>query len=287
MKIDVPVYMDFYGQVSTATLDIDDKCKEAYDKLICLETSLGIQLIPKSGKLSILAKSPSGGITFLGSVGSWAAAQRKIESFLGRAQNKAVPPLSFDEYQAGVERTFARRKDSMDATNAVMGLIGELGELTDVFKKIYFHKHQAELDGIIEELGDAFWYTSALLTTCGQKFSHIWEANVNLYHEDFALSDKVSLIKIKDAKKVLKLMTFLMQSALRIGSELSIPKIGREVSGETYFEFVALINGFKLLLHLLGIDVASVLEANRKKLQTRYPNGFNSEDSIKRVDVGK
>lgn len=35
----------------------------------------------------------------------------------------------------------------------------------------------------------------------------------------------------------------------------------------------------------LGIDLSVVMEKNIDKLRLRYPNGFNSEDSKRRVDV--
>lgn len=35
----------------------------------------------------------------------------------------------------------------------------------------------------------------------------------------------------------------------------------------------------------LGLDLASVMDANVEKLKRRYPNGYSSDDSQKRVDV--
>ena len=35
----------------------------------------------------------------------------------------------------------------------------------------------------------------------------------------------------------------------------------------------------------LGLDMGEVMQANINKLKQRYPNGFNSADSVKRVDV--
>jgi len=39
------------------------------------------------------------------------------------------------------------------------------------------------------------------------------------------------------------------------------------------------------LCSVLGFDMGAVMEANIEKLEKRYPNGFSSEDSQKRVDV--
>ncbi|MCY8197906.1 nucleoside triphosphate pyrophosphohydrolase family protein [Bacillus spizizenii] len=39
------------------------------------------------------------------------------------------------------------------------------------------------------------------------------------------------------------------------------------------------------LATLLGLDMETILDKNIKKLQKRFPNGFNSADSVKRADV--
>jgi len=35
----------------------------------------------------------------------------------------------------------------------------------------------------------------------------------------------------------------------------------------------------------LGLDLSDVMQANIEKLKLRYPNGYSSSDSLKRVDV--
>ncbi len=35
----------------------------------------------------------------------------------------------------------------------------------------------------------------------------------------------------------------------------------------------------------LGLDLSEIMQTNIKKLEMRYPNGFNVEDSKRRVDV--
>ncbi len=39
------------------------------------------------------------------------------------------------------------------------------------------------------------------------------------------------------------------------------------------------------LCSVMDVDMSTVMEQNIEKLKTRYPNGFNAEDSRKRVDV--
>lgn len=41
------------------------------------------------------------------------------------------------------------------------------------------------------------------------------------------------------------------------------------------------------LCTILHLNIGTVMQENIDKLKTRYPNGFNSQDSIKRTDVEK
>lgn len=42
--------------------------------------------------------------------------------------------------------------------NWILGLNGEIGELTDEIKKNYFHAKPINMDKIASELGDILWY---------------------------------------------------------------------------------------------------------------------------------
>lgn len=51
----------------------------------------------------------------------------------------------------------------------------------------------------------------------------------------------------------------------------------KEELGDTFFYFMA-------LLEMFGLELEDIINANMEKLSKRYPDGFTSEDSIKRVD---
>ncbi|OMQ07520.1 hypothetical protein BXO87_02180 [Bacillus sp. GZB] len=84
--------------------------------------------------------------------------------------------------------------------NYAMGLAGEAGEVTDLFKKSVFHGHPLDKQEAEKEIGDVMHYVVGLAT-------------------------------------------------------------------------------------LLGLDMETILDKNIEKLQKRFPNGFNSADSVKRADV--
>lgn len=58
---------------------------------------------------------------------------------------------------------------------------------------------------------------------------------------------------------------------------LDLEKLKNEI-GDTLWYAAALCT-------TLGLDIAEIMQANIKKLEVRYPNGYNAADSKRRVDV--
>ena len=83
--------------------------------------------------------------------------------------------ITLDKYQKAAMRTSPKDgHDKLD--NAVLGLIGETGELVDVYKK---WRYQSDLDAPIpaekfaDELGDVLWYLAELADGMDLKMSEI------------------------------------------------------------------------------------------------------------------
>lgn len=63
--------------------------------------------------------------------------------------------------------------------NALVGLSGELGEVSDVIKKVYFQEHPVgELQKVKEELGDLMWYVALLATALEIDLNDVIEDNI-------------------------------------------------------------------------------------------------------------
>ena len=58
---------------------------------------------------------------------------------------------------------------------------------------------------------------------------------------------------------------------------IDLEKINKEI-GDTLWYAAALCT-------TLGLDMSEIMQQNVDKLLLRYPNGYNSEDSKKRIDV--
>ena len=76
--------------------------------------------------------------------------------------------MDFNEYQKEAAKTIpASLTPDEIRENAIYGLVGEVGELVDIFKKVKFqgHKWNGETQKhAVLEMGDIAWYLSELAT---------------------------------------------------------------------------------------------------------------------------
>ena len=62
--------------------------------------------------------------------------------------------------------------------NGCMGLCGEAGECIDALKKHLFQGHGLDVDHMIEECGDCWWYVAELATALGVGLDVVAERNI-------------------------------------------------------------------------------------------------------------
>jgi NTP pyrophosphatase (non-canonical NTP hydrolase) len=61
--------------------------------------------------------------------------------------------------------------------HAVMGLSGEVGEVTDSIKKTILYNKPLDKENVKEEAGDILWYMSLLLNEVGSSFEEVMQMN--------------------------------------------------------------------------------------------------------------
>lgn len=63
-------------------------------------------------------------------------------------------------------------------TNAVLGLVGEAGEVADIYKKMWFHKDKpGYLNELLLEMGDVMYYWNKIRKLNGWDVETILDAN--------------------------------------------------------------------------------------------------------------
>ncbi len=78
------------------------------------------------------------------------------------------------KYASEVQRTAG----SHDIAMGILGLVGESGEVADLYKKAAYHGHNVTNEDYIDELGDVLWYIQLLCGTMGYTLRQLAERNV-------------------------------------------------------------------------------------------------------------
>ncbi len=167
--------------------------------------------------------------------------------------------MTLTEYQKQAKRTLG----NATMGNILMGIFGEAGEVVDYLKKVIYHGHPLEKEKMVEELGDLLWYV-------------VSPFNIGMVSiEGFKPLERVDGFRIAEVE-IYCLANLLMSETARMiieadyGCYLETPYPRRVVS----------------IIHELARRVDSsieeVAEHNIKKLQERYPNGFEKQRSINR-----
>ena len=96
----------------------------------------------------------------------------------GHAQDRLEERLSYSGFYLADDGK-AKKKDVAGLINGLMGLSGEAGELTDLFKKWIFHNAAVEEEHAKKELGDVFWYAALICDAMGWSMDEIMQMNID------------------------------------------------------------------------------------------------------------
>lgn len=84
---------------------------------------------------------------------------------------------TLNDFQNDCLRTTNRKLDWKDTvTNCILGASGEVAEISEHFKKHWYHGHELDLNKIIVEIGDVMFYLAWLSDTLGFELEGVAEA---------------------------------------------------------------------------------------------------------------
>lgn len=86
--------------------------------------------------------------------------------------------MEFNKYQRAAMRTNDSKNESEMFLNAILGLNGETGEISDLVKKYYFQGHEWDEKKVVDELGDVLWYCALLAESLGYDLNEVARLNI-------------------------------------------------------------------------------------------------------------
>lgn len=153
---------------------------------------------------------------------------------------------------------------------AMLGLIGEWGEVADIFKKHIFQGHKMDEDHLIEELGDCCWYGMLLIDEAKLDTHVIFYKNWRVISSSYVnMSDTIGLI-YNGSKRIGELCG-LLDCYTNHGFSLASLDFIRSI----FWTIESIGN-------LYNYTLFDIFAKNIKKISTRYPEGFSISNSINR-----
>ena len=153
---------------------------------------------------------------------------------------------------------------------AILGLIGEWGEVADILKKHIFQGHKMDKDHLIEELGDCCWY-GMLLIEESKLDTHVifyknWRVNSSSY---YSMTDIIGLISngSRCIGELCKILDYYTNHGVALAALDCIRSI---------FWCIETVG------NLYGCTLFDIFANNVKKISIRYPDGFSVNNSINR-----
>lgn len=86
--------------------------------------------------------------------------------------------MTFEEYQKGTSDTWNKFPVWEDqVNNAIFGMVGELGEFVEMWKKEGFHDIPMDHAKAIKELGDILYYLTRTAELLGEDLDYVAHSN--------------------------------------------------------------------------------------------------------------
>jgi len=87
--------------------------------------------------------------------------------------------MDFNEYQELAQRTSVTISEGEKLENGILGLFGEVGEVSEHLKKHWYHGRGIDSHLLMEELGDVLWYVVELCEGLEIKLEDVATHNIS------------------------------------------------------------------------------------------------------------
>lgn len=172
--------------------------------------------------------------------------------------------MDLQNYQTQAKRTMNwKLDDNGQLTNFGLGIVGEFGEVDEILEAI--KETQEEVNKIMDEVGDVFWYIANFCTFMGID----WRGLFPQKKKRLKLG-VVSRTAFRHASKIAD----IIKKTTAQHHELNKSGVIANLTG--------MMDSLMSILAYYGLTPQEVCAYNHMKLIKRYPNGFESERSTNR-----
>lgn len=184
--------------------------------------------------------------------------------------------LELMEYSRLAQRTSNDGHDRIE--NGMFGLLGETGEIADLYKKWKFQSvegTQMPRARFEDEAGDVLWYLAELAVGMGEPLERIMAAE-SFRDIDHLVAQRSRRMHGNDARNVILAMAGNASVICRDASRSE----WRMVRAHMRKMMIAI----GVLMQICGSSLEDAARGNIRKLEKRYPKGFDAEISMRRYE---
>ena len=224
---------------------------------------------------------------------------QKIVNEVELDSKKVVKRMEWSKYKEGAIKTMNGGLSTSEALqNMAYGLIGEVGEVVDLLKKVKFHGHKTTRefdDKLIKEIGDVCWYSAVLQSIIKDVTS--FKSNLPEFSpkKHKTLSGNTNDIVLFLTNEVQYITKGLFSVAVKLDFVDSRPDKHLALELESTREklahiYIAVNRVLYACVDLITIWVNSysinyAFYENNKKLLARYGDSFSVTKSVNRENV--
>ena len=152
-----------------------------------------------------------------------------------------------------------------DLEHAQVGMVTELGELFDAWKKVAIYGKVVDNVNAIEEIGDVFWYVNLLWEVIGET-----PEDLQLLWDESIKPETMDII----SQRVIDILAYLRIMTSNI---LSLSLEDTDLIKEELVPYFFAINR---LIAATGFDVSDALDKNIRKLAKRYGDKYSDQAAL-------
>lgn len=151
--------------------------------------------------------------------------------------------------------------------HAGYGLVTEIGEIADIFKRHIFYGKDIDIVNLKEEIGDAMWYLAIGIHARGIELELVQKSSKDYLSGQDSLTDSQNMLMMADNASYVLFSHYKDDSLAKT---------------EEILYLSTLYHCLQCLCHINGFTLEEAMDLNIQKLRKRYPDGFSKYDALNR-----
>lgn len=191
--------------------------------------------------------------------------------------------MDFKEYEELAMRTNNDKGFDLNCLHGVTGILTELGEVVDAYKRNIWYGTALDTTNVTEEIGDILWYMALLSYNINSTALTLDPLSDGV--EEFGLPPNSTVSNIDLLKLLLEISADVGRLCNFVATAEALGVVGEELATGIDMQMYTIHFQLRIFCDLTGISMEKTAEVNVAKLKARFPNKFTEEAAVNRNTV--